>query len=267
MITELERDHTREAFDAAAPVYDAAYEGLPGIRRIRSITSGLYVRYFPAGARLLEINCGTGNDALFLARKGMHVLATDISPAMLDEVQKKTAQLQEGSGSIETRLLPFDRLGELRGGRFDGVYSNLGGLNCTDRLDSLAGDLGGLVRPGGVFIATVMPPFCLGETAAFLAKLHVRKAFRRLARGGTLADLHGGHVRTYYHSPGAFRKAFSRYFDHVKTLGLVILMPPPNFTRGRALRGVMGGIDDLVAELPVFRSIGDHYSIILRRRS
>jgi ubiquinone/menaquinone biosynthesis C-methylase UbiE len=267
MITELEKDQTRQAFDAAAPVYDEAYEGLPGIRRIRSITSRLYLRYFPPGSRLLEINCGTGNDALFLARGGMHVLATDISPVMLSEVQKKTGQIGGGSGSIETRLMPFDRLGELRGETFDGAYSNMGGLNCTDRLPSIAGDLAALVRPGGIFIATVMPPFCLGETAAFLSRLRLRKAFRRLGRNGTLADLHGGHVRTYYHSPGAFRRAFSRYFDHVKTLGLVILMPPPNFRRGSRLTDLMGGVDDLVAGLPVFRSIGDHYSIILRRKT
>ena len=266
MVIESETDLTRQAFDAAAPVYDAAYEGLPGIRRIRSITSGLYVRYFSPGSRLLELNCGTGNDAVFLARQGMHVVATDISPVMLDQVEKKTTQLQGVSGSVETRLLPFDRLGELRGERFDGAYSNLGGLNCTDRLPALARDLGGILKPGGIFIATVMPSFCLWETAAFLARLRWRKAFRRLSPEGTIADLHGGHVRTYYHSPAAFRRAFSPYFDHVRTLGLVILMPPPNFTRASALTGLMGGVDDLVAGLPLFRSIGDHYSIILRRK-
>ena len=39
MITDSESEQTRLAFDAAAPVYDADYEWLPGIRRIRSITS------------------------------------------------------------------------------------------------------------------------------------------------------------------------------------------------------------------------------------
>jgi SAM-dependent methyltransferase len=266
MTIESEVDQTRQAFDAAAPVYDAEYEGLPGIRRIRSITSGLYMRYFARGSRLLEINCGTGNDAVFLARQGMHVVATDISPRMLGEVRKKAAQLQGASGSVEARLLPFDRVGELRGESFDGACSNLGGLNCTDRIASLARDLGDIVKPGGFFIATLMPPFCLWETAAFLAKLRWRKAFRRISRNGTIADLHGGHVRTYYHSPGEFRRAFSPYFDHVRTLGLAIFVPPPNFTRASALTGAMGRVDDLVSGLPLFRSIGDHYSIILRRR-
>jgi hypothetical protein len=111
-----------------------------------------------------------------------------------------------------------------------------------------------------------MPSFCLWETAAFLAKLRPGKAIRRFSPRGTVADLHGGRVRTYYHSPGKFRRAFSRDFEHVRTLGLAILVPPPNFTRMGALTGVLGGFDDVVAELPLFRSIGDHYSIVLRRK-
>ncbi len=142
MLTETKSEQTRRAFDAAAPVYDASSEWLPGIKRIRSITSGLYLKYFAPGSPLLELNCGTGNDAGFL--------------------------------------------------------------------DSLAGDLADLVRPGGIFIATVMPRFCLWETAAYLTRFQGRKAFRRLSRHGTVADLHGGRVATFYHSPGAFRRAFSR---------------------------------------------------------
>jgi len=34
-----EKEQTRRAFDAAKPVYNLAYQGLRGIRRIRSITS------------------------------------------------------------------------------------------------------------------------------------------------------------------------------------------------------------------------------------
>jgi len=266
-VTERESEQTRQAFDAAAAVYDQAYEGLPGIRRMRSITRGLYLRYFPPGAKLLEINCGTGNDAVFLAREGMNVTATDISPMMIEEVRKKAAQLQGVSGAVRGIVLPFDRIGELAGESFDGVCSNLGGLNCTGRLGSLARDLGRIVKPGGVFIATVMPRFCIWETAAFVARFRWRKAFRRLSRGGTLADLHGGHVLTFYHSPGDFRRAFAPEFEHLKTLGLAIAMPPPNFTRAGFLTNVMGGVDDLIAGLPLFRSIGDHYSMILRRRS
>jgi SAM-dependent methyltransferase len=267
--TEIDIERTRQAFDAAAPVYDAAYEGLPGIQRIRSVTSGLYLRYFPAGGRLLEINCGTGNDAIFLARHGMNVLATDLSPGMVRETAEKTerAALRR---CIETRELSFDQLGELSGMTFDGAYSNLGGLNCTERLASVAADLGRLLRPGACLIATVMPSFCLWETLSSLLRFRWRQAFRRQARGGTVADLHGGRVRTYYHSPHSFRAAFGKDFEHVRTIGLAILTPPPNFIRAYTLLGdaisLLERVDDVVAGFPPFASIGDHYAIVLRRK-
>jgi cyclopropane fatty-acyl-phospholipid synthase-like methyltransferase len=44
---------------------------------------------FPRGSRLLEIGCGTGDEALYLARRGRIVLATDISPRMAAETLAK----------------------------------------------------------------------------------------------------------------------------------------------------------------------------------
>ena len=269
MIEYADMEQTRLAFDAAAPLYDTSYEGLPGIRRIRSITSALYLRYFPRGGRLLEINCGTGNDAIFLARHGMSILATDLSPAMLEEARRKIA-LSNFEHSVEIRHVPFDRLGELRGMDFDGAYSNLGGLNCTDRLESVAKDLARLVKPGGFLIATVMPSVCLWETAAFLGRFRWQDAFRRMGENGALANLHGGKVRTFYYSPRLFRSLFAPHFEHVKTLGLAVFTPPPNFVRayrklGKSIR-LLERLDDTFAGIPPFSSVGDHYAIVLRRR-
>jgi ubiquinone/menaquinone biosynthesis C-methylase UbiE len=270
MTTHAETDETRQAFDSAAPVYDAAYEGLPGIRRIRAITRRLYLQYFPRQSRLLEINSGTGNDALFLANHAMNVTATDLSPVMLEEVRKKIATNGLGR-SIEVRHLSFAQLHQLSGTVFDGAYSNLGGLNCTDELSSVAASLGTLVKKGGFFIATVMPSFCPWETAAFLARREWRSAFRRMARGGTRASLHGGVVRTYYHSPRSFAAAFAPWFNHVRTLGLVVLLPPPNSARAYRLLGRTGRLletaEDVVAGWPLFRSMGDHYVTVLRRKA
>ncbi len=269
MTTRAESDRTALAFDAAAAVYDATYEALPGIRRIRSVTSSLYLEYFPRGGNLLEINCGTGNDAVFLAKQGMTILATDISPLMLEEVRKKTAT-HGLDHAVTTRRIAFEELDTLQGMLFDGAYSNLGGLNCTDDLVSVAVRLAALIKPGGYFIAVVMPAFCLCETAAFLVRLRWREAFRRKAQGGTLANLHGCHVRTYYHSPRAFLSAFTSHFEHVTTIGLAVVLPPPNFTRAYARLGrslpLLQRVDDVVARLPLFRAIGDHYVMILRRK-
>ena len=269
MTEPAETLETRKAFDSAAPVYDAAYEWLPGIQRIRAITRRLYLENFPPRSRLLEINCGTGNDAVYLANHTMNVTATDLSPAML-EVARRKVHANGLERSIEVRPLAFSQLNELAGAVFDGAYSNLGGLNCTDDLSSVAAALGGVVKRGGFFIATVMPPFCPWETLAFLARLQWRSSLRRMARGGTLATLHGGVVRTYYHSPRALAAAFAPYFDHVRTFGLVVMLPPPNSARAYKWLGparrLLETADDVVAGWPLFRSMGDHYVTVLRRR-
>lgn len=259
---------TRNAFDVAAPVYDREYEHLHGIQRLRSIISQMYLQYFSPGQSLLELNCGTGTDALFLARNGMTVFATDVSPGMIAEVRRKTAELHLES-SVTSQVLSYLDLDSLGKKTFDGAYSNMGGINCTNDLPIVAKHLASLVKPGGYFIATVMPGFCLWETAAFLSRFQIRNAFRRRRAGGVTANLHGGKVQTFYHGPRKFEEAFAPYFERVDLMGLNILTPPPNSTNAYAsmprLIKILEKVDDSLARLPFFSSIGDHYLMVLRR--
>ena len=270
MTAEVVTEHTRHAFDAAAPYYDLAYENLEGIKRLRSITVQMFLHYFQPGRMLLELNCGTGTDAVFLAHQGIKVLATDLSPIMINEAQRKIES--EGLREfIETQLLPFDALETLRGRLFDGAYSNLGGLNCTNDLDSIAASLSTLIRPRGYFIATVMPDFCLWETVAFVARFQWKRALRRRHPEGSLASLHGGTVRTYYHSPRKLFASFSLQFDLVETVGLNIFTPPPNSTQAYAALGrvmnLLEKLETMTAHLPMFSAMGDHFIMVLRRKT
>ncbi len=263
-------EHTRAAFDAAAPVYDSAYEHLPGIRHIRSVMQGLYLRYFTPGDSLLELNCGTGNDAIFLARHGLRVHATDLSPRMIEETRRKVRQ--EGSeGLVTSDVLSFHQLEKLEGSTFDGAYSNFGGLNCTDRLHDVAAGLAPLLKPGAIFIAAVMTRFCLWESVAALCKGNARLAFRRLRREGCLAHLHGGLVQTTYHAPSAVVRAFSGGFEPVRMIGLNVALPPPNAVRSYQLLGkgigLLVKVDARLCTHRPFNAMGDHCAIILRRRS
>jgi hypothetical protein len=114
-----------------------------------------------------------------------------------------------------------------------------------------------------------MPRLSPWETAAFLVRLRWREAFRRFRRAGTIASVHGGRVRTYYHSPSEFRAAFAPHFTHVRTFGLAVFPPPPNFARAYAFLGrsvrLLESLDDHLAGFPPFPSFGDHYVTVLRR--
>lgn len=251
-------------------MYDREYEGLYGIRRLRSIITPIYLKYFRDSANLLELNCGTGTDAIALARQGLCVLATDLSPSMIHEAQKKVTsrQLQE---KVQTRVMEFNHISVLHDMRFDGAYSNMGGINCTSDLSLIASNLASLIRKDGYFIATVMPNFCLWETAAFLFRFRWKQAFRRRNKNACDAHLHGGTVRTFYHSPRDFAGAFSLHFEVVELMGLNIFTPPPNspgaYRLFPTLMGLLEHVDNRISHTYPFTSIGDHYLIVLRRKT
>lgn len=75
-------------YDAHAPELAARYEALCP----RTVTA-LLKRWTPAGARVLEVGCGSGREARRLAELGARVLATDASAAMLEEARRAAAGL------------------------------------------------------------------------------------------------------------------------------------------------------------------------------
>jgi len=264
---EVHREQLRSAFNGMAATYDHEFESLEATKRIRSVTTDIFLRYFKPGSSLLELNCGTGTDAIMLARRGFRILATDVSPAMIHEVQKKVARygLQE---RISAQVLPFEELSALKGQVFDGIYSNMGGLNCTHDLGRLASELHSLVKTGGHLIASVMTGFSLWETMSFLVRGNVRKAFRRLSRDAVTANLHGEPVQIYYYPPRTVAQSCSPYFSAVEIKGLNIFTPPPASQNAYRVLGnashLLEKLDDGVAGMYPFNRIGDHYCIVLK---
>lgn len=260
----------RGAFDRAAADYDNEFERHPATRRIRRIVRGIYHQYFQSGDSLLELNCGTGTDAVELASKGMRILATDSSPEMIAEVRKKLHGTALHS-RVEPMLLPFSRLHQLRDRSFDGAFSNFGGLNCTNRLLQVADDLGLLVKPGRYVIITLMPKFSVWETLSFVLRGKWRKAFRRRQPDGVLADMHGEKVWVRYYDPSDVVKAFSSMFVPVAIKGLNVFAPPPASRRAYKVLGrfnrVLEHIDDTLPGNSRLHALGDHYVIVLQRKA
>src|SRR5258707_15591100 len=91
------------AFDRVAETYDATFtESLIG-RAQRNVVWNALQRAFRPGDFVLELNCGTGEDAFFLAKFGISVLACDASPRMI-EVAEHRKSLKAPHSSIEFRV-------------------------------------------------------------------------------------------------------------------------------------------------------------------
>src|SRR5512143_4073355 len=82
-----------EAFSRTAEKYDSFAQDHPHLTRMRNKVYEHVARHVPRGARVLELNAGTGTDAVQLAQRGYFVHATDIAPGMLERLPEKVSRL------------------------------------------------------------------------------------------------------------------------------------------------------------------------------
>jgi ubiquinone/menaquinone biosynthesis C-methylase UbiE len=215
------------AFDAVADRYDQRFtESKIGQAQRVSVWEQLEKAFAP-GERVLEIGCGTGVDACFLASRAVTVVACDSSPRMI----QITARRVKNSGMqsfVHPHLLAAEELASLQSAvLFDGAFSNFGALNCIDDLRSLASDLAGLLRPGAIALLCWMGPCCAWEIAWYLAQGKAKKAFRRLRRGGVTARLaDDAVVRVHYPSVRYISRMFHPEFRLESLRGIGISLPP-----------------------------------------
>jgi len=257
-----------EAFSLTAEKYDRFAQDHPNLARMRGKVYAHLTRWLPPGAHILELNAGTGTDAVYLAQQGFRVHATDIAPGMLGRLQKKVAELGlEELVSCERHS--FTELDRVKGGPFDAVFSNLGGLNCIPDLRLVARHLPCVLRPGGLVTWVIMPPVCPWELAlAFSGDF--RLAFRRLRPGGTRAHLEGKYFMVYYYTPGQVREALGSEFELLDVEGLSIFAPPAESKnlarRHRRLYKLLCALDERLARAPLLRGMGDFFIISMRYR-
>jgi ubiquinone/menaquinone biosynthesis C-methylase UbiE len=255
-----------EAFSRTAEKYDRFAEDHPNLMRMRLRVYAHLLRYLPAGASILELNAGTGSDAVSLAQRGFRVHATDIAPGMLKRLEEKVERLGF-DGRVSFQECSFTQLERLSGGPFDAVFSNLGGLNCTSDLSSVACGMLPLLRPGGLVTWVLMPPVCLWELAMALTG-DLRFAFRRLAPNGTRAHLEGKYFTIYYFTPRQVIHALGPQFTPLVIEGLSIFAPPAESKnlawRHPRLYNALCWLDERLCRIPPFRAWGDFYMITLR---
>jgi len=272
-------------FDEMAASYDRTFtNSLIGTLMRQAVWRRLDSCFKP-GDRVLELNCGTGADAIYLGRRGVRVLATDIAPTMLEIARDKVARAGLAN-LVEVAQLAIEDLTSRQGEReigqattswspglpvslfqpFDGALSNFGGLNCVADLPVVAAGLAAHLRPGARAVLCVMGPLVPWEWAWYLRRGQLGKAFRRLRRGGI--DWRGLTIR--YPSVWAVRRAFAPAF-RLRRVSAVGALVPPSYTEGWAARHprLLARLNDWerrLETLPPLPWLADHYLIELERR-
>ena len=268
-----------QAFDALAAGYDQTYgpKNSQVMAWFRQENLDLLKATFAQGANLLEIGCGTGEEAIHLAQQGYRITATDVSPQMV-AITRQKARVAGLDDRIAAITLPAGRLLELEPqAHFDGAYASFGCLNCEPDLPGLASALAGLVKPGGAFVCSVMARVSPFEMFWFLAHLQPGSALRRLKSGWQLASVNGAtgeqtsiSVPTRYLTRKELTSSFAPYLSFERSRAMGLMVPPPYldslYRRRRSFWQRLALLERRLRDAWPWRGMGDHISLVFRVR-
>jgi ubiquinone/menaquinone biosynthesis C-methylase UbiE len=149
-LTTQELELTRDAWDRIAVGYDETHHGQGGAVSGRALAL-LGVR---SGTRFLDVAAGAGGLSLPAARLGAEVLATDLSPRMIQRLAAHACA--EGLDNVEARVMDGHAL-EFEDDTFDAAGSQFGVMLFPDLPRALR-EMVRVTRPGGRVLLTVLGP-------------------------------------------------------------------------------------------------------------
>lgn len=259
------------AFNKQAALFDEMYSANTIIQYKRKRVRDHVERFINPQSKILELNAGTGEDAIYFAQRGHSIHATDISSGMQEILLQKilSASLTD---KVSCELCSFTQLEKLKNkGPYDLIFSNFAGLNCTNELEKVLRSFSTLLNPAGVITLVLLPKFCLWETLLFI-KGKFKTAFRRFfSAAGRNAHIEGEYFRCWYYNPSFIKRHLEAEFHVLSVEGLCTVVPPSyveNFAEKypRTFRVLKDKEDKWKAKWP-WRSVGDYYIISCRKKA
>lgn len=270
IVDEANEYFAARAFTAQSGVFDDIYAGNTIVAYKRDRVRAHVLQYLKPGAGILELNSGTGEDALFFSKRGYRVHATDVSAGMQQQLSQKVKD-QGMDHLVSNERCSFTQLHLLRNtGPFDHVFSNFAGLNCTGELDWVLLSLPRLLKPGGTATLVILPKFCLWESL-LIFKGEFKTATRRwFSKNGVKAHVEGTYFTCWYYNPSYITETIQDDFEVLAIEGLCTLVPP-SYIEGfaekhpRIYKFLKRAEDKLKSRWP-WKFIGDYYIISLKKK-
>jgi SAM-dependent methyltransferase len=209
-------------FDELAAEYDRGFTRSACGMTLRAMVWERLPMLFGTRHRILELGCGTGEDAVHLARAGHEVVATDASEEMI-----RIARLKAVSAGVADRIeflaMPIEALHTLpREQRFDGVFSNFGAVNCVADVGRVARSLALRLERHAPLMFVVMGRYVPWEWAWYLAHGDRQRAFRRLRREGSAWR----GLTIHYPTPAELAAQLAPVFETRRRSALGFVLPP-----------------------------------------
>jgi ubiquinone/menaquinone biosynthesis C-methylase UbiE len=258
-------------FDTAAAHYDAEFthSNVGKMQRNRVHSLLLKSKLLNKELNILEVNCGTGEDAIWFAKRGHRVLASDISHEMIEMGKRKMAL--NNSEKVTFVQSGFHQIENLKGDdEYDLIFSNFGGLNCISPMDFLKFlcKAYSLMKTGGSIVAVIMPRFCIWETFYYLFK-NPSIAFRRLKKKAT-AVIGNNALDIFYHSPSQLMEISNGMFTTIQVSPVGFFLPPSYlehfFQDKQKILETLKNWESKMPDSLLISSLSDHYYIHLIKK-
>ncbi len=213
-------------FDKHAKNYDAVFTNSMIGKAQRNRVYHFLNQYILSEKKLniLEINCGTGEDAHYFAEMGHRVLATDISTEMINVAKEKHQHKNLKFQSLDITKITSETFTK----KFDLIFSNFGGLNCLSKneIANFFSISGNLLNPSGKMALVIMPKHCWWERFYFSIKGDFKKAKRRNTNEFAYANVEGVQVPTWYYNPKELVSLTSNKYKTISIKPIGIAIPP-----------------------------------------
>lgn len=255
------------SFDKAAVSYDVTFTNSEIGKMQRGLVYKQLSKHLDSVKNLLEINCGTGEDAVWLAQQNFNITATDIAPKMI-----RIAKNKASFGNLNFAVADIRNITEIfKGEKFDLIFSNFGGLNCLSHseLKQFFKDAQSILAKEGKLVLVIMPKNTLWEQCYFLAKAQFSKVFRR-KNEMVWADVDGEKVPTYYYNPKDIVNLAGNDFEVINYKPIGFFVPPsylePFFRDKRGLLRFLSSMEQGISGWSFLSKRADHYIITLQQR-
>lgn len=263
-LSESVFSEVNKAFSKQSVIYDSYDENNRILAWMRKQVRNAALSYLKKNDTILELNSGTGTDAVFFAKKGFKVLATDLSDGMIEKIELKVNH-ERLSGLIDVLQCSYTELDRIKNLKFDFIFSNFGGLNCVSDLNFVTKHFSSLLNNNGIVCLVIMPPVCPWEIIQLL-RGKIKFALRRFTKSGLLANIEGVSFFTYYFSHKKIMRALGPNFKLLKLFSLGVFTPIPQMekfqTKFPRLLRLLNSLDEMTAEHFPFNRIGDHIIIV-----
>lgn len=253
------------SFDNAAEKYDSNFTHTEIGTLQRHLVYENVQKHLQNIKTVLEINCGTGEDAIWLAKQNLTVTATDISEKMVSIAQSK-ANLE----NLNFKVLDINNLNQETNSH-DLLFSNFGGLNCLTNIEmqTFFQSASKVLSEKGKICLVIMPKNTIWEQFYFLMKFDFKNAFRR-KKEVAFANVDGKKVATYYYNPKEIVHLYQVTFEIIDVKPIGFFVPPsylePFFKNKKVFLKGLIFLENSVKNWSFLSKYADHYIITLQKK-